>query len=428
MTAIEPTEVELPQVEADNLSLSVTEDEEDKDWRSLIPTDRVHTADVTETRNGTFEDYALNKDLLRGIYKKRWERPSPIQEDSIPMALSGYDVLARAKNGVGKTGSYLIPILEKVDPTLPCVQALVLVPTIELASQTYKVCKELSTFIKGLDILLVHRGIEVEEVVVACQTRNIHIIISTPGRMRSLVHYQNVKLDKLRMVVLDEADKLLSVDFRPVIEGIIAATPADRQMLLFSATYPRAVKDFCDKHMRNYKAINTMNELCLRGVSQFYAYVSEKQKILCLNTLFRHLTIFQSMIFCNSVRRVELLAKTIIDLGYSCAYIHAHMKTTERTKVLHDFYNKKFRHLVASDLCARGIDVPSVNVVINFDFPDKSDAYLHRVGRGGRFGGLALAVNFITEYDRKKKTLIETELGCKILPLTDKVDPSLYAR
>jgi len=423
-----PTEIELPTTEGENLSLSVKEDEEDKDWRSMIPEDRVHTADVTETRNGTFEDYALKRDLLRGIYKKRWERPSPIQEDSIPMALSGYDVLARAKNGVGKTGSYLIPILEKVDVSLPHVQALVLVPTIELASQTYKVCKDLGQYMKGLEVLLVHRGIEIEQVVVTCQTKNVQIIVSTPGRMRSLVLHGNVKLDKLQMFVLDEADKLLSIDFRPVIEDIISTTPTTRQMLLFSATYPRAVKDFCDKYMRNYKAINTMNELCLRGVAQYYAYVSERQKILCLNTLFRHLTIFQSMIFCNSVRRVTLLAKTIVDLGYSCAYIHAQMSTSERTKVLHDFANKKFRHLVASDLCARGIDVPTVNVVFNFDFPDKSDAYLHRVGRGGRFGGLALAVNFITDNDKKKKALIEKELGCKILALPENLDPALYAR
>ena len=414
--------------DSENLSLCEVVDEEDKDWRSMIPEERVHTADVTDTRDGTFEDYMLKGELLRGIYKKHWERPSPIQEDSIPMALSGYDVLARAKNGVGKTGSYLIPILEKVDTSLPHTQALVLLPTIELAAQTYKVCKELGCYMKGLEVLLVHRGIEIEQVVVTCQSKGVHIIISTPGRMRSLIRYNNVKVDKLAIVALDEADKLLSVDFRPVIEEIINATPASRQMLLFSATYPRAVKDFCDKYMRNYKAINTMNELCLRGVTQYYAYMAESDKIRCLNTLFHHLSIFQSMIFCNSVKRVTALAKMIVDLGFSCGYIHAHMSTTDRTKVLHDFSNKKFRHLVASDLCARGIDVPTVNVVFNFDFPDKSDAYLHRVGRGGRFGGLALAVNFITDNDKKKKALIEKELGCKILALPENLDPALYAR
>jgi len=418
--------MELPQ-EGENLSL-IGEDEEDKDWRSLIPEERFHTADVTATRNGTFEDFALKTELLRGIYKKRWERPSPIQEDSIPMAMSGYDILARAKNGVGKTGSYLIPILEKVDPSLPYIQALVLVPTIELAAQTYKVCKELSAFMKGLEVFLIHRGIETEKAIVTFQTKNVHIVIATPGRMRSLIRYNNVKLDKLAILALDEADKLLSVDFRPVIEEIVSATPTTRQMLLFSATYPRAVKDFCDKFMRNYKPINTMNELCLRGVTQYYAYMAESDKIRCLNTLFHHLSIFQSMIFCNTVHRVTALAKMIVDLGFSCGYIHAHMSTTDRTKVLHDFSEKKFRHLVASDLCARGVDVPTVNVVFNFDFPDKSDAYLHRVGRGGRFGGLALAVNFITDADRWKKTLIEKELGCKIPSIPKDIDPALYAR
>jgi len=423
-TAAEKETEVLPE---DPENLSTAEDEEDKDWREMIPAERVHTADVTDTRNGTFEDYALKNELLRGIYKKNWQRPSPIQEDSIPNVLSGYDVLARAKNGVGKTGSYLIPILEKVDPSLPHVQALVLVPTIELAAQTYKVCKELGTYIKGLQVVLVHGGIEIERAIVTFQ-KPVHMVIGTPGRMRSLVHYNNLKLDKLSIVALDEADKLLSVDFRPVIEDFVRATPTSRQMLLFSATYPRAVKDFCDTYMRNYKAINTMNELCLRGVTQYYAFVDEANKIRCLNTLFHHLNIFQSMIFCNSVRRVTALAKMMTNLGFSCGYIHARMSTTDRTRVLHDFSNKVFRHLVASDLCARGIDVPTVNVVFNFDFPDKSDAYLHRVGRAGRFGGLALAVNFITTADKWKKAQIEKELGCKIPCIPKEVDPSLYTR
>jgi len=419
------TETEMLPEDSENLS--VAEDEEDKDWRSMIPAERVHTSDVTDTRNGTFEDYGLKKELLRGVYKKSWERPSPIQEDSIPNVLSGYDVLARAKNGVGKTGSYLIPILEKADPSVPYVQAIVLVPTIELAAQTFKVCKELGTYMKGLEVVLVHGGIEIEREIVTFQ-KVVHIVIGTPGRMRSLIRHKHMNVDHVAIVALDEADKLFSGDFPAVVEDIVNATPSTRQMLLFSATYPVTMKEFCDRYMRNYKAINTMNELCLRGVTQYYAYVDERNKIRCLNTLFHHLNIFQSMIFCNSVRRVQALAKMMMDLGFSCGYIHAKMSPSDRTKVIHDFSNKTFRHLVASDLCARGIDVPSVNVVFNFDFPSKSDTYLHRVGRGGRFGGLALAVSFITDADKLKLTQIEKQLGHKIACIPKEVDPALYTR
>lgn len=418
-------DVTLPTA-GENLSLQVTQ--EDEDWRKLIPEKRFHTADVTDTRKGSFEEYSLKKELLRGIYAKRWEHPSPVQEDSIPMAISGYDILARAKNGVGKTGSYLIPILEKVDTTQNYTQALVLVPTIELASQTFTVCKELGKYIKGLSVLLIRGGTPLRDDIVNLQTQPNHIIIATPGRMADVTQHGNAKLDRLQTVVLDEADKLLSVDFFPVIEEIFRPMPATRQTLLFSATYPSLVKGFCDKYLRNYKVVNVMNELCLRGVTQYYAHVEERKKLFCLNTLFRHLTIFQSMIFCNSVPRVQMLSQKIVELGYSCAYIHARMESAMRTKVLHDFRGKVFRNLVASDLCARGIDVPDVNVVFNFDFPNTSDAYLHRVGRGGRFGGLALAVNLVTEQDRESKARIERELGFKMLPLPKEVDLALYTK
>ena len=262
-------DVTLPTGE--NLSLQVSQ--EDEDWRKLIPEKRFHTADVTDPRKGSFEEYSLKKELLRGIYAKRWEHPSPVQEDSIPMAISGYDILARAKNGVGKTGSYLIPILEKVDTTQNFTQALVLVPTIELASQTFTVCKALGKYIKGLSVRMIRGGTPLRDDIVNLQTQPNHIIVATPGRMADVTQHGNAKLDRLQMVVLDEADKLLSVDFFPVIEEIFRPMPATKQTLLCSATYPSLVKGFCDKYLRNYKDVNVMNELCLRGVTHYYAHV-----------------------------------------------------------------------------------------------------------------------------------------------------------
>jgi ATP-dependent RNA helicase DDX6/DHH1 len=169
-----------------------------------------------------------------------------------------------------------------------------------------------------------------------------------------------------------------------------------------------------------------MDELTLRGITQFYAYVEERQKVHCLNTLFTKLEINQSIIFCNSVNRVELLAKKITELGYSCYYIHAKMQQANRNRVFHEFRNGATRHLVTSDLFTRGIDIQSVNVVINFDFPKNSETYLHRIGRSGRFGHLGLAVNLITADDRPSLRRVEQELGTEIRAIPPAIDRSLY--
>ena len=173
--------------------------------------------------------------------------------------------------------------------------------------------------------------------------------------------------------------------------------------------------------------INLMDELTLKGVTQFYAFVQERQKVHCLNTLFK-LDINQSMIFCNSVSRVELLAKKITELGYSCFYIHAKMQQEHRNRVFHEFRNGATRHLVSSDLFTRGIDIESVNVVINFDFPRNAETYLHRIGRSGRGGTLGLAVNLITYDDRYNLYNIETELGTEIQAIPSQIDRNLYCK
>jgi len=186
------------------------------------------------------------------------------------------------------------------------------------------------------------------------------------------------------------------------------------------------VKSFKDKHMRNPYEINLMDELTLRGITQYYAFVEEKQKVHCLNTLFSKLQINQSIIFCNSTNRVELLAKKITELGYSCFYSHARMLQHNRNRVFHDFRNGVCRNLVCSDLLTRGIDIQAVNVVINFDFPKNAETYLHRIGRSGRFGHLGLAINLINWDDRFNLYKIEQELGTEIQPIPQSIDKKLY--
>ncbi|CAD6243272.1 unnamed protein product [Miscanthus lutarioriparius] len=235
---------------------------------------------------------------------------------------------------------------------------------------------------------------------IVCLYQPVHLLVGTPGRILDLTKKGVCILKDCSMLIMDEADKLLSPEFQPSIEQLIRYLPASQQILMFSATFPVTVKEFKDNYLPKPYVINLMDELTLKGITQFYAFVEERQKVHCLNTLFSKLQIHQSIIFCNSVNRVELLAKKITELGYSCFYIHAKMLQDHRNRVFHDFRNGACRNLVCTDLFTRGIDIQAVNVVINFDFPKNSETYLHRVGRSGRFGHLGLAVNLITYEDR----------------------------
>jgi ATP-dependent RNA helicase DDX6/DHH1 len=210
------------------------------------------------------------------------------------------------------------------------------------------------------------------------------------------------------------------------VKGIVHYLPERRQIMLFSATFPDMVKEFTDSYMRDPFQINLMEELTLKGITQYYAYVQEKHKVHCLNTLFSKLTVNQAIIFCNTTQRVELLTKKITELGYSCYYIHAKMDQAHRNRVFHAFRSGQCRNLVCSDLFTRGIDVPSVNVVINFDFPKYAETYLHRIGRSGRFGHLGIAINLITFEDRYALKDIETQLSTEIKAIPKVVPKELY--
>ncbi|CAF1281329.1 unnamed protein product [Didymodactylos carnosus] len=361
---------------------------DDQNWKSKLNLPekdrRARTSDVTGTSGHDFEDYCLKRELLMGIYEKGWEKPSPIQEHSIPISLTGRDVIARAKNGTGKTGAYTIPIIERIDPKKNIIQALILVPTRELALQTSAICMELSKHL-NLRVMVTTGGTSLREDITRLQDI-VHIIIATPGRILDLVNKSLAKLDSCRVIILDEADKLLSQDFNHLLDDVIHHLPKDRQIMLYSATFPLTVDDFIKKHMKNPYEINLMEELTLKGITQYYAF----------------------------------------ELGYSCYYIHSKMRQEHRNRVFHDFRNGLCRNLVCSDLFTRGIDIQAVNVVINFDFPKLSETYLHRIGRSGRFGHYGIAISLITYDDRFTLHKIEQELGTEIQPIPKQIDPSLY--
>uniref|UniRef100_A0A8C7GC83 RNA helicase n=1 Tax=Oncorhynchus kisutch TaxID=8019 RepID=A0A8C7GC83_ONCKI len=382
--------------------------------------------DVTSTKGNEFEDYCLKRELLMGIFEMGWEKPSPIQEESIPIALSGRDILARAKNGTGKSGAYLIPMLERIDLKKDYIQAIVMVPTRELALQVSQISIQISKHLGGVKVMATTGGTNLRDDIMRLD-ETVHVVIATPGRILDLIKKGVAKVDRVQMMVMDEADKLLSQDFVVLIEDIISFLAKGRQILLYSATFPISVQKFMvSSHLQKPYEINLMEELTLKGITQYYAYVTERQKVHCLNTLFSRLQINQSIIFCNSTQRVELLAKKITQLGYSCFYIHAKMMQEYRNRVFHDFRNGLCRNLVCTDLFTRGIDIQAVNVVINFDFPKNAETYLHRIGRSGRFGHLGLAINLITSEDRFNLKSIEDQLVTDIKPIPGSIDKNLY--
>jgi ATP-dependent RNA helicase DDX6/DHH1 len=336
----------------------------------------------------------------------------------------GRDILARAKNGTGKTASFCIPILEGIDPAIQATQALILVPTRELALQTSSVIKKLGKHL-GYSVVVTTGGTDLKDDIIRLM-KPVPIIVATPGRLLDLCQKKVANLSKCTTIAMDEADKLLSPEFVETLDGVLSFTNKERQIMCFSATFPSAVKVFRDKWLNDVFEINLMDELTLQGVTQYYAFVDEKQKVVCLNTLFNKLNINQAIIFCNTFNRVELLAKKITQLGSSCFYIHAKMRQDHRNRVFHDFRNGACRNLVCTDLFTRGIDIQSVNVVINFDFPKSAETYLHRIGRSGRFGHLGLAINFITFQDRFNMYRVEQELRTEIKPIPANIDENLY--
>lgn len=373
------------------------------------------TIDVTETQDVNWETYSLKKEVLLGIRKMGFLWPSPIQAASIPYSLQNKNIIARAKNGTGKTAAYAIPLLNKLNPGKSRPQALVLAPTRELVLQIVKVVRELGQYLK-IKVLPLYGGVSAKDDVIRFRGGS-HIIVGTPGRIFDFIGQGVLDVRDCKYLVYDEADKLLSKDFQEVAYEITSAAKNRVSIELYSATFPCTIQSYMEAYMDFAVKINLMRELTLRGVRQYYAYVEAKDKLYCLKTLLEVLQLNQCFIFCNSIHAVELLAKRITDLGFTSYFIHSQMRQEERNVVFHNFTTKRqCRILVATDLVTRGIDVPSVNVVINFDLPRSTEGYLHRIGRSGRFGTEGTAVNMVTPGDVERLREIEKELGVDMIP------------
>ncbi|XP_045596811.1 eukaryotic initiation factor 4A-I-like [Procambarus clarkii] len=355
----------------------------------------------------SFDDMNLREPLLRGIYAYGFEKPSAIQQRAILPCIKGHDVIAQAQSGTGKTATFSISILERIDPKSNDTQALILAPTRELAQQIQKVVLALGDYmdvschacIGGTNLREDMRRLE----------KGVQIIVGTPGRVYDMINRRVLNPNHIMVFVLDEADEMLSRGFKDQIYDVFRYLPADVQVVLLSATMPPDVMDVTTKFMRDPVTILVQREeLTLEGIKQFFVNVEKEEwKLDTLSDLYETLTITQAVIFCNTRRKVDWLTDQMQHRDFTVSAMHGDMDQKERDVIMREFRSGSSRVLITTDLLARGIDVQQVSLVINYDLPTNRESYIHRIGRGGRFGRKGVAINFVTADD--SRTLMDIE-------------------
>lgn len=351
---------------------------------------------------GDFDNMKLKEKLLRGIYGYGFETPSTIQQKAIIPLINGKDIIAQAQSGSGKTGAFCIGALEKIDTNINNVQIMILSHTKELARQTYNVFNSLGNFMDIKTTLLIG-GINIEESKKLLK-KGVHAIIGTPGRILHMLNDKCFNINKIKLLIIDEADELLSTGFEEQLKNIIEILHNNVQIGLFSATLSENCLSLTKYFMNNPLNIFVKtDELTLEGINQYYINVEKEEwKLDVLCDLYETITVSQTVIFCGSKKKVIWLQKELEDREFTTSVIHGDMFNDERTKVMNDFRSGSSRILISTDLLARGIDVQQVSLVINYDMPlgvEGRDNYIHRIGRSGRFGRKGVAINFLKYED-----------------------------
>jgi translation initiation factor 4A len=355
----------------------------------------------------SFDDYDLHEHLLRGIYSYGFEKPSAIQQRGIKPILDGRDTIGQAQSGTGKTATFVIGCLQRVDYGLMACQALILAPTRELANQIQKVAIALGDYHQVRCHACIG-GNSVRDDIGKLRDGQ-HLVVATPGRVYDMISKGHLRVDDLVTFVLDEADELLSHGFKDQIYDIFKTLPPDIQVCLFSATMPPDILDLTAKFMRRpVRILVKKDELTLEGIRQFYiAIEKEVWKLDTLCDLYETLTITQAIIYCNTRRKVDELADQLTRRDFTVSTLHAELDQRDRDLVMREFRSGSSRVLISTDLLARGIDVQQVSLVINFDLPRSTENYLHRIGRSGRFGRKGCAINFVSNRDVRAMQDIE---------------------
>jgi len=386
----------------DNSGLELDQNEIESNWDEIVD---------------NFDNMNLSPELLRGIYAYGFERPSTIQQRAILPVIKGRDVIAQAQSGTGKTATFSISALQKLDTSNPQCQALILAPTRELAQQIQKVVIALGDFMKVVCHACIG-GTNVREDMKALET-GAHVVVGTPGRVFDMINRGALKTDNMKMFILDEADEMLSRGFKDQIYDVFQRLPPSTQVVLLSATMPIEVMEVTTKFMRDpIRILVKKDELTLEGIKQFFVAVEKEEwKLDTLCDLYETVTITQAVIFCNTRRKVDWLTEKLTAREFTVSAMHGDMEQGQREVIMKEFRSGSSRVLIATDLLARGIDVQQVSLVINYDLPSNKENYIHRIGRGGRFGRKGVAINFVTADDTRMLREIEQFYSTQILEM-----------
>jgi len=363
----------------------------------------------------SFDELNINENILRGVYAHGFEKPSQIQIKSIPIILSGKDIVAQAQSGTGKTGAFSIGNLCMIDESLSKIQSIIIVPTRELADQVFKVIKDLASYTK-ITTLKVIGGTNVRE----CQmdlSKNPHIVVGTPGRILDMINKRDLPTIDIKLLTFDEADEILSHGFKEVIHDIIQRVSEKTQICLFSATLPDEILELTEKFMNEPQKVLVKKEaLTLEGIQQFFVNVKHNDwKYDVIADLYDTINVGQCIIYLNSKNKIEEMYDKLTKDNFPVGYITGDRSGQERNDVMEQFRSGTLRILLSSDLLARGIDIQQLSLVINFDLPREKETYIHRIGRSGRYGRKGVAINLINDreidYLKQIESFYDTQIN-----------------
>lgn len=400
-----------------------------------------------------FRDFFLKPEILRAIGDAGFEHPSEVQHETIPHAITGVDILCQAKSGMGKTAVFVLSVLQQLDiqedgtlaggvkrdaagetmpPSGERVACLGISHTRELAYQIKNEFDRFAKYLNGVRCEVVYGGVPIARDIAMLKdaAKCPHILVGTPGRILALVKGKNICMESIRHFVLDECDKCLeNLDMRADVQAIFMATPRKKQVMFFSATMNNDVRDVCKRFVQSPVEVFVDDEskLTLHGLLQYYIKLSESDKNRRLNDLLDSLEFNQVIIFVKSIARAQTLDNLLNECNFPSIAIHAGLDQAERIARYKQFKNFDKRIMVSTDLFGRGIDVERVNIVINYDMPDNTDSYLHRVGRAGRFGTKGLAITFVaTNEDSNALADVQKRFEVDIPEMPESIDTSLY--
>lgn len=361
----------------------------------------------------TFSELGLSDEIVRSVSSMGFEEVTPIQQETIPLAMQGRDLIGQAQTGTGKTAAFGIPLLERLEPDSEHIQGIVLTPTRELAIQVAEELNKIGQF-TGARTLPIYGGQEIERQIRALKKRP-RVIVATPGRLMDHMRRHTIRLKEIKIVILDEADEMLNMGFVEDIETILREVPAERQTLLFSATMPKQIQDLAQRFMKNPEIVRTMaKEVTVANIEQHYMEVQEKLKFDVLCRLLDIQSPELAIIFGRTKRRVDELSEGLAKRGYSAEGIHGDLTQSKRDSVIRQFKDGTIEVLVATDVAARGLDIGGVTHVYNFDIPQDTESYVHRIGRTGRAGRTGLALTFVTPREMDHLRLIEQGIKRKM--------------